>query len=118
EAGANFDSASAGTIRGRVVWDGQVPVLAPFEVLPNPLGGELLQKKQLRPNPNAPMVEPRTKGVANAVISLRGIDPTCGKPWDHPPVRVQQRDGQFHVLQGDTDLHVGFVRRGDDIEMV
>lgn len=118
KAGAYFDPTSAGTIRGRVVWDGAIPKVAPLEALANPLAGALLQKKQSRPNPNAPSIEPRTKGVANAVVFLRGIDPTRGKPWDHPPVRVQQRDGQFHVIQGDADSRCGFVRRGDDIEMI
>src|SRR6266849_7014989 len=75
EAGADFDPASVGVIRGQVLWDGEVPVVAPLEVLPNPLAGELLQKKQFRPNPNAPAIAPRTKGVGDVVVFLRGIDP-------------------------------------------
>ena len=117
-AGAEFDRATAGTIRGRVVWKGDIPEVAPFEVMPNPLAGEVLQKKQLRANPNAPRVDARSKGVTNAVVFLRGIDPRRGRSWDHPPVRAEQREGEFHVVQGEFDSHFGFVRHGDDIEMV
>jgi hypothetical protein len=92
--------------------------VASFEVLPNPLGGGAFQKKQLRPNPNTPQIEPRSKGVANAVVFLRGIDPRLGKRWDHPPVRVELREAQFHLLQGDVDSRFGFVQRGDGLEMI
>jgi hypothetical protein len=118
EAGTAFDPRTAGTIGGQVTWDGALPAVAPLEVQPNPLAGEVLQKKQLRPNPNAPRIDPRTGGLANAIVFLRGIDPGRGRPWDHPSVRVEQRAGEFHVIQGKADSHVGFVRRGDRIEMV
>jgi hypothetical protein len=118
DAGATFDPGTTGTIRGQVIWNGAIPDVAPFEVLPNPLAGAVLQKKQLRPNPNAPLIEPRTKGVANAVVFLRGIDPRPGRRWDHPPLRVEQRDGQFHLVQEGVDSHFGFVRRGDGVDMV
>ena len=118
EAGAAFDPRSAGVIRGQVVWSGDVPVVPPLEVQPNPLAGEILHKRQLRPNPNAPSIEPGSKGLANAVVFLRGIDPKRGRPWDHPPVRVEQRAGEFHVIQGGADSHCGFVRRGAALTMI
>jgi len=118
EAGVQFDPASAGAIRGRVVWDGAIPSVAPLEVLPNPLAGELLQKQQLRPNPNAPRIESRAKGVTNAIVFLRGIAPVCGRRWDHPPVTVYQRAGQFSIDQDNTVSPFGFVRRGDVIKMI
>ncbi len=118
EARVQFDPASAGAIRGRVVWDGAIPSVAPFEVLPNPLAGELLQKQQLRPNPNAPRIEPHTKGVTNAIVFLRGIDPRRGRRWNHSPVTVYQREGQFSIEQDKTVSPFGFVRRGDAITMV
>jgi hypothetical protein len=117
EAGGDHDPTTAGTILGRVVWDDELPVVPPFEVMPNPLAGELLQRRQVRPNPNAPLIEPGSKGVASAVVFLRGIDPRHARPWDHPPVQVEQRNGEFHIVQG-GDSHFGFVRRGDDILMV
>jgi hypothetical protein len=118
EAGAAFDPLRAGTIRGQVVWSGEIPVVPPLEVQPNPLAGEILHKKQLRPNPNAPSIEPSTKGLGNAIVFLRGVDPKHGKPWDHPPVLVEQRAGEFHVIQGGADTHFGFVRRGSTIAMI
>ena len=118
ETGTVFDAATAGTIQGQVIWNGQVPEVPPLEVLPNPLAGEVLRKKQLRPNPNALLVDAQTKGVANAVVFLRGLDGKRGRPWHHPPVSVEQRAGQFHVMQGTVDSRCGFVRRGDGIEMV
>src|SRR5262249_12853988 len=40
------------------------------------------------------------------------------RPWDHAPARIEMRDLAFHVLQGQADSRVGFVRRGDAVEMV
>jgi hypothetical protein len=118
DTGMHFDAATAGIIRGQVIWEGQIPAVPPLEIMPNPLAGELLHKKQLRPNPNTPHIEPGSKGLGNAVIFLRGLDPGRGKRWDHPPLRVEQRDGQFHLLQGDVDGQIGFVHRGDVITMI
>jgi hypothetical protein len=118
EAGTAFDPRSAGTIRGQVVWSGDIPVVPPLEVQPNPLAGEILHKKQLRPNPNALVIEPGSKGLANAVIYLRGIDPKRAQPWDHPPVLVEQRGGEFHIIQGDADSPCGFVHRGAALAMI
>jgi hypothetical protein len=117
EAGREFDPASSATIHGQVRWAGEMPVAPPFELLPNPLADPILQKKQQRSNPNAPLIEQRTKGIGNAVVFLRGIEPKRGRPWDHPPVRVELRNGEFHILQGEANSHYGFVRRGDEIEM-
>jgi hypothetical protein len=118
EAGAAFEPHTAGTIRGQVIWDGEIPTVAPLEVLPNPLAGPALQKKQVRPNPNVPRIDAGTRGVASAVVFLRGIDSRRGKRWDYPPVRVEQRAGQIHLVQGDTASPVAFVQSGDSIEMV
>jgi hypothetical protein len=118
KAGASFDPHTAGAIRGQVLWGGDIPVVAPLEIQPNPLAGEALHKKQLRPNPNAPAIDPRSKGLGNAVVFLRGIDPHRGRPWDHPPVRLEQRAGEFHILQGNADSHFGFVRRGAGLGMI
>ena len=40
------------------------------------------------------------------------------RPWNIPAGRIEQRDLQFHILQGDLDSPYGFIRRGDDIAMV
>ncbi len=116
--GNNFDPATAGTIRGEVVWQGKVPQVSPFLVRANPIGGDALAKRQVQPNPNTPAINPQNNGVGNAVIFLRGVDLTKAKPWNLPAVRIEQRDLHLQVLQGDVDSSYGFVRRGDPIEMV
>lgn len=115
---SHFDPATACTLRGQVTWDGEILVVPPFEVWSIPLAEDGSREKHTAPNPNAPAVDPHTRGVANAVVFLRGVDSGHARPWDHPPVRVEMRDRQFHVLQGDRDTRVGFVRRGDRVEMV
>lgn len=115
---ARFDPATAATIRGRVTWAGELPTVPPLEVWPIPLEENGPRSKRREPNPNAPAIDPATRGVANAVIFLRGVQPERSRPWDHAPVRVEQRDQQFHILQGGHDGRTGFVRRGDVIEMV
>jgi hypothetical protein len=52
------------------------------------------------------------------VVFLRGVEAQKGKRWDHPSVRLEQRDCQFHIVQGQADSPFGFVRCGESIEMV
>src|SRR5262249_41099802 len=47
-----------------------------------------------------------------AVVFLRGVDPTAGKPWDLPEVSVEIGNGKIEVVQGQHRGGVGFVRRG------
>jgi hypothetical protein len=115
---SRFDPTTAGTIQGRVIWQGDLPVISPLLVRANPIGGDALAKRQVQPNPNAPIIHAPDRGIANAVVFLRSVDATIGKPWNLPPVRVEQRGLQFHILQGDEDSHYGFVHRGDAVEMV
>src|SRR5262249_31423550 len=115
---ANFDAATAVTIRGQVVWEGPVPTPPALEVWSLVVSAAGTREKWCAPNPNAPVVDAATRGVVNAVIWLRGVDPDRSKPWGHLPVRVEQRGRQMHVLQGALDSRFGFVRRGDAIEMV
>jgi len=115
---SEFDPSVAGTIRGAVVWDGGLPTSAPFALHSPPIPSEVMPSSRSRENPNAPVINPLNSGVGNAVVFLRGVDPRKARPWDHPPVRVEQRDLRFHVLQGEVDSHYGFVRRGDGVEMV
>lgn len=113
-----FDSSSAGTIQGRVTWEGALPVVSPLAVKPNPLGVEILQRRQLWPNPNAPQIDALSRAVRGAVVFLRGVDPRRAHPWTHPPVVVEQRDYRFVVRQGDAEVSTGFVRRGDAVTLV
>jgi hypothetical protein len=100
------------------MWEGALPVVATYRVHINPPIGSPPQPRLYRENPNAPAVDPQAKGVRDAVVFLRGIDATRGKPWDLPPVRIEMRDRRFAVLQGKSSSLIGFVRRGDRVEMV
>ena len=64
-------------------------------------------------NPNRPQIDPKSRAVADAVVFLRGIEPSAGRPWDLPAVRVEVGDGQIAVVQGQHRGGAGFVRRGD-----
>jgi len=116
--GQRFDASSAGTITGRVLWTGPVPSVPPLIEQPNMAGPVFDKEKTLWPNPNAPLINADSHAVQGAVIFLRGVDAGRSRPWDLPPVRIVQQGQQFHVRQGDDDGKVGFVRRGDAVEMV
>jgi len=116
--GSQFDPAVAGAICGRVIWDGEIPRPPLFQVWSIQSAPDGSREKRLEPNPNAPVIDAKTRGVANAVVFLREVDLAESKPWSYPPVRIEMRGRQFHILQGDADSRIGFVRRGDSLEMV
>jgi hypothetical protein len=119
EVVTTFDPATAGAVEGQVVWAGEVPAVAPLTGWVNLRyddGGSA--DKVVRDNPNAPVIDPHTHGVGGAVVFLRGVEAGRARPWDHPPVRVEQRDYRLHVRQGEAEANVGFVRRGDAVGMV
>ncbi|HTU18996.1 MAG TPA: hypothetical protein VMG10_13125 [Gemmataceae bacterium] len=116
--GRDFDSDAAGTIQGRVTWRGAIPKVPSYRAPVSPGNEHAGQPRRLWANPNTPRIDAETKGVAGAVVFLRGIDPQRSRPWDHPPVRVELRDYQIHVCQGDRDDTSGFVRRGELLTMV
>jgi hypothetical protein len=115
---ADFDPSTAGTIAGRVIWEGAAPRVPPLESPVSPLSEQPTGQRLFWPNPLAPAVDPASRGVAGAVVFLRGVDPRRARPWDHPPVRVAVRDFAYHVRQGGTDALTGFVRRGDRVSIV
>src|SRR5262245_50500369 len=111
---AGFDPSTTGVISGQVRWSGPLPHVPDLSMWADPP----VAPGKTCPHPNRPRVDPETKGVGNAVVFLRDMDPARARPWDHPPVRVEMRDLTLHVCQGKTDTHMGFVRRGDTVEMV
>lgn len=115
---AYFDATTAGTIEGRVVWEGPVPEVAPFEVVPIVEGIGLIQEQTIQRNPNRPIIDPKTRGVRNAIVFLRGVDLQRARPWDHPPVRIELKNQQFRIIQGKRAYSFGVVRRGDSVEML
>jgi hypothetical protein len=118
DIGTTFDPATIGAIFGRVTWNGDLPVVTPFEAFANPLGGDGLRKRQWHSNPNEPKINRETKGVKDAVVFLRGVDVNKSRSWDHAAVRVEQRAGQLHIHQGAIVGHIGIVRRGSSVELV
>jgi hypothetical protein len=114
----HFDATTAGVIRGQVTWTGDIPSVASFFVHTNADSAPPIREQRYRPNPNAPVIDPTRRGVGNAVVFLRGVDPRRARPWSQPPARVEIRDRQIHVVQGLVDSRFGFVRLGDAIELV
>src|SRR5262245_53077592 len=88
EVGREFDPVTAGVIRGQVIWRGEVPETSLIKARIHPFDGsggiEFVGE-----NPNTPRIDQKTRGVQNAVLFLRGVDPSGSRPWDHPPVRVE-----------------------------
>jgi hypothetical protein len=102
---------------GRVVWSGDSPAVEPFPYLLPPGLGEDAKAARWRINPFAPMIDPEAHGVGEAVVYLRGVNPQRSGPWDHPRVIVEQCGLELHIRQGEHEGRIGFVRRGDEIEM-
>ncbi|HEV3144456.1 MAG TPA: hypothetical protein VGZ47_11265, partial [Gemmataceae bacterium] len=116
QIGAKFKRAETGTIAGRVIWSGTLPHFAPMSgAIPLPDG-----KTETRtlPNPNAPRINPQTGAVAGAVVYLEEVDPERSRPWDYPAVTVEMHAEAIRILQGEKCSSVGFVRHGEQIEMV
>ncbi len=113
---SSFNSATAGSIHGRVVWDGDVPVAKPMLNNTNAFQPNLYKNPVHCTLPHYPQV--KNGGVMGAVVFLRGIDPHAAKPWDHPSVRIEFKDRLLQVHQGNHVSNVGFVPVGGDIEFV
>jgi hypothetical protein len=118
QAASAFDPQTACTLQGRVTWEGDLPAVAPFQARINISADGVTHERLVRENPNAPRIDDRTRGVAGAVVFLRGVDPQRARPWDHARVRIELEAYRFHVYQGVGGVNVGFVRRGDLVEMV
>jgi hypothetical protein len=112
-----FDESTAGSIHGQVSWQGDLPDAAPFKVLGLPAEYPI-DPRQDQANPNVPHVDPATLAVENVVVFLRGVDAKRSRPWDHPKVRVAQRDRRLWIRQGEAQSNVGWVRTGDTIEAI
>jgi len=116
--GCRFDAQATGTIEGRLTWVGEVRQVPPFVSTPRPVADPPRDPKRPWPNPNAPAVDSRTRGVGDEVMFLRGIDAERSRPWDHDSVRVEMSGYRFQVHQGNTTSRVGFVRRGGQVKLV
>lgn len=117
EASRDYDETANGTVTGRVTWAGDLPKAPPLRGPVSPLSEQERGPVRDWPNPNAPRIDAQGRGVANAVVFLRGVDPRRARPWDHDAAQVELRDYQIHIVQDKTDGPYGFVRRGDAITM-
>jgi hypothetical protein len=113
-----FAPDEAGSLRGKVLWSGKLPQAASLTGWSNPVVENGPRQKIIRSNPNVPLVDGKSRGVANALVFLEGVRPDVAKPWDHPPVLVEMRDYRFRVLQGGIETGIGLVQLGDTVEMV
>src|SRR5947207_4520787 len=58
-----FDAATAGMVRGRVLWCGPVPDVPPFEVRSLVSEWSPPRPRLVRENPHGPRIDPDTSGV-------------------------------------------------------
>ncbi len=115
ELGANHDPETSGTISGHIRWQGPVPELKPqIGVVPDGVAYRWIAVT----NPFAPLVDPASHGIANALVYLKKVDPARSKPWDRPPLRVEHRDFRIQLQQGEMPQSVAVVRTGADVQMV
>jgi hypothetical protein len=118
ELATRFDPAATGTITGRLTWSGPIPEVPLFHSSPDPLQPPPREPLRTWKNPFAPLVHPRSRGVEEAVVFLRGVDVQRARPWDHPSARVEFAGQQMQIRQGEKLSRHGFVRRGCELEVV
>jgi len=102
------------TITGTVTWAGEPPTVPPINGLIRSGDGSKWGDK---PNHFAAKIDPKSRGIAGAVVWLTGVDPAQAKPWPYPPLTVEARDYRIRVKQGETTNPVGFVRVGDAVTL-
>jgi hypothetical protein len=108
-----FNPAQTGTICGTVFWDGAVPELLPERFFATPtLPGSI------HAHPHLPCVDSASRGLREAVVYLRRVDPRRARAWPHGPVRIEHAQREMRVLQDGQSVTSGFLRRGDEIEAV
>jgi hypothetical protein len=117
DASTLFDPSTTGVVSGQVVWAGNLPVVPPFKHRLNVVLEDPAAESRLRSNRFAPQVDARSGAVRDAVIVVRGVDVKRARPWDHPAVQVEFSDLQLRICQGARVERVGFVRRGECIEI-
>src|SRR4051812_29212678 len=69
---SDFEQAGAGSVRGRVVWQGEVPQVPPFEVRAILPANDPGKSRSRFDHPNAPRIDPVSHGVEGAIVFLKG----------------------------------------------
>jgi hypothetical protein len=108
------DPLPAGRVRGRVAWEGDRPVVPPVAGLidtpDGPKWGEVS-------NPFAPRIAD-DGGMAGVVLWLTPVDAKQVKPWPYSTLVVEHADGKLRSKQPGVPDRVGFVKVGDEVELV
>ena len=116
EEASNFDRGSCGAITGLVTWTGSVPEAAQAFHMFRRIDGSGFDPRTV-PYANTPRIDRFTRGFGGVVVYLREMNPAKARPWDLPPVKVEFRDAQLVVQQGNRLARTGFVRRGEPVEL-
>ncbi|MFM8221563.1 MAG: hypothetical protein ACKOJF_21840, partial [Planctomycetaceae bacterium] len=90
------DPAPAGSIQGRVTWAAELPDLPPVFVIRQ--GPQNQPVTTQRPWPNAPAIDPASRGIGQVAIMLQG--PSLKGAWTLPPVTVECHDERPMIRQG------------------
>ena len=108
--------SACGTLTGLVTWVGPLPEVPPVtHITPRADGSGYDTRTVVQAN--APRIDRFTRGLAGAVVFLREVETARAKPWDHPPVKVEFRESQLAVIQGDRTGRTGLVPRCGKVEM-
>jgi hypothetical protein len=113
--GQAFVAENTGTIQGQVAWQGDLPVVPPFQVHAFHDYSNTQRLRGIYPNPHSPQIDPETLGVGHVVLMLRQVKPELSKPWHHPPVQVRIEPKGLRIVQGESPSAIGFVQRGAEI---
>ena len=111
-----FEPATSGTIGGFVTWAGPVPNVPAVTCNVPRADGNGFDPRTLA-QANTPHIDFATRGIEGAVVFLRNVDLARARPWDLPEVKVELRDAQIAVIQGNRTARTGFVRRGGTVTM-
>jgi hypothetical protein len=106
--GTAHDPSQCGKLEGAVEWTGEIPVV-PMMTANTQAGPKLV------PNPHAPAIDTKSRGMAGVVVYLRGVDPAKAMPWTRPnAVTVSASE---LGLQVEESGRYGFVPHGGEIRI-
>ena len=111
----DYNPKPCGNITGQVVWQGELPTIAPLQGGIRNSDGSFQWKEM--PAAYTPQIAPKSKGIADVLVSLEGIDLDHSKPWDIPAANVAIQDYSIAIEQGERNAsRVGIVHVGDMVK--
>lgn len=109
-----FHPEETGQIVGQVLWEGEVPTIAPLPTHMTPYSPVI---QIPRPNPLAPQVS-ASHGLADAIVRLQRVDLTRSRPWDLSVPTVEAHNLDFRVKVDGRESRYGIIRAGSTINLV